>query len=79
MYTDAKNFLLSTLSKGEGEKHVIRAMFDLIRCDFQHLANLSFSAMLHMTDLNIILTLWRLHIEQAENALQQFSPKNVMA
>ena len=79
MYTDARNFLLSTLRKGEGGKHVIRAMFDLIRCDFQHLSNLSLSAMLHMTDLNIILTLWRLQIEQAENTLRQFSPKNVMA
>ena len=79
MYTDAENFLLSTLRKGEGGKHVIRAMFDLLRCDFQHLANLDLSAMLHMTDLNIILTLWRLQIEQAEQALQQFSPKNVLA
>ena len=79
MYTDARNFLLSTLSKGEGGRQVIRAMFDLIRCDFPHLAKLSFSAMLHMTDLNIILTLWRLHIQQAENALQQLSAKNVMA
>ena len=35
----------------------VRAMIDLIRCDFQHLSNLSLSAMLHMTDLNIILTL----------------------
>jgi hypothetical protein len=79
LYTDARNFLLSTLKKGEGGKHVIRAMFDLLRCDFEHLSNLSLSAMLHMTDLNIILTLWRLQIVQAENALQQFSPKNVMA
>ena len=79
MYTDAENFLLSTLRKGEGGKHVIRAMFDLLRCDFQHLDNLSLSAMLHMTDLNIILTLWRLQIVQAEMALQQFSPRNVLA
>lgn len=79
MYTDAENFLLSTLRKGEGGKHVIRAMFDLLRCDFQHLDNLSLSAMLHMTDLNIIMTLWRLQIEQAETALQQFSPGNVLA
>ena len=79
MYTDARNFLLSTLRKGEGGKHVIRAMFDLIRCDFQHLSNLSLSAMLHMTDLNIILTLWRLQIEQAEAALQQFSSRNMLA
>lgn len=79
LYTDARNFLLSTLRKGEGGKHVIRAMFDLLRCDFPHLENLSLSAMLHMTDLNIILTLWRLQIEQAENVLQQFVPKSVMA
>lgn len=79
MYTDARNFLLSTLRKGEGGKHVIRAMFDLLRCDFQHLSNLGLSAMLHMTDLNIILTLWRLQIEQAENALQRFAPGRAMA
>jgi len=54
-------------------------MFDLLRCDFEHLANLSLSAMLHMTDLNIILTFWRLQIEQAEKALQNYAPKNVMA
>jgi hypothetical protein len=79
LYTDARNFLLSTLRKGEGGKHVIRAMFDLLRCDFPHLANLSLSAMIHMTDWNIILTLWRLQIEQAENLLRQYSGKNVMA
>ncbi len=79
MYTDARNFLLSTLRKGEGGKHVTRAMFDLLRCDFQHLSNLGLSAMLHMTDLNIILTLWRLQVEQAEQALQQFSSKGALA
>lgn len=78
LYSDAKNFLLSSLRKGEGGRHVVRAMFDLIRCDFQHLSNLSLSAMLHMTDLNIILTLWRLQIDQAEMALQQFSSQQVM-
>ena len=40
LYTDAKNFLLSTLRKGEESKYTVRAMFDLIRCDFPHLANL---------------------------------------
>lgn len=79
LYTDARNFLLSSLRKGEGGKHVIRAMFDLLRCDFPHLENLSLSAMLHMTDINIILTLWRLQIEQAELALQQFSPEKALA
>lgn len=79
LYTDAKNFLLSTLRKGEGGRHTARAMFDLLRCDFQHLSNLSLSAIIHMTDLNIILTLWRLQIEQAESALRHFSPKGLMA
>ena len=79
LYTDAKNFMLSTLRKGEGGKHTIRAMFDLLRCDFPHLANLSLSAMIHMTDWNIILTLWRLQIDQAERALRQYSGKQVMA
>jgi len=79
LYTDAKNFLLSTLKKGEEGRHTIRAMFDLLRCDFPHLENLTLSAMLHMTDINIIVTLWRLQIEQAEMALRDFSPKNRMA
>ncbi len=79
LYTDARNFLLSTLRKGESGKHVIRAMFDLIRCDFPHLSNLTISAMIHMTDWNIILTLWRLQIEQAEAALRKFAPGQVMA
>jgi hypothetical protein len=70
---------LSTLRKGESGKHVIRAMFDLIRCDFPHLSNLTISAMIHMTDWNIILTLWRLQIEQAETALRKFAPGQVMA
>jgi hypothetical protein len=77
LYTDARNFMLSTLRKGEGGKHVVRAMFDLLRCDFPHLANLSLSAMIHMTDWNIILTFWRLQTEQAEQMLQQH--KNAMA
>ncbi len=79
MYTDARNFLLSTLRKGEGGRHVTRAMFDLLRCDFPHLANLSLSAMLHMTDLNIIVTLWRLQIEQAESMLAQYASTQQMA
>jgi hypothetical protein len=79
LYTDARNFLLSTLRKGEGGKHVIRAMFDLIRCDFPHLSNLTISSMIHMTDWNIILTLWRLQIEQAESVLRQFAPGHIMA
>lgn len=79
VYTDARNFLLSSLRKGEGGRHVTRAMFDLIRCDFEHLANLGLSAMLHMTDLNIILTLWRLQIEQAEGALRRYAPTHTMA
>ena len=54
-------------------------MFDLLRCDFQHLSKLRVTDMIHMTDLNIILTLWRLQTEQAEKALQFFPPKNVMA
>jgi len=79
LYTDAKNFILSTLSKGEGGKQTIRSMFDLLRCDFQHLSNLQLTHTIHMTDLRVIMTLWRLQLEQAEQALQQYSPDNVMA
>lgn len=79
LYTDARNFLLSTLRKGESGKHLTRAMFDLIRCDFPHLSRLTISSIIHMTDWNIILTLWRLHIEQAEAMLKQHSPTQVMA
>ena len=79
LYTDAKNFLLSTLKKGEESKYTVRAMFDLIRCDFPHLENLRLSDAIHMTDLKVILTLWRLQIEQAGQSLQNFSPRNLMA
>ena len=79
LYTDAKNFLLSTLKKGEESKFAVRAMFDLIRCDFPHLEKLRITDTIHMTDLKVILTLWRLQIEQAELALRTFAPQNVMA
>jgi hypothetical protein len=79
LYTDAKNFLLSTLKKGEESKFAVRAMFDLIRCDFPHLEKLRVTDTIHMTDLKIILTLWRLQIKQAELALRTFAPQNVMA
>ena len=79
VYTDARNFVLSTLSKGEGGKQTIRSMFDLLRCDFQHLSNLQLTHTIHMTDLRVIMTLWRLQIEQAEKALQLYSRDNVMA
>lgn len=79
LYTDARNFVLSTLKKGEGGKQTIRSMFDLIRCDFPHLSNLQLTHTIHMTDLRVIMTLWRLQLEQAEVTLQQFSPKNEMA
>ena len=54
-------------------------MFDLIRCDFPHLANLRLTDTIHMTDLKVILTFWRLQIEQADQALQQFSSGKLMA
>jgi len=79
LYTDARNFLLSTLKKGEDSKYMVRAMFDLIRCDFPQLANLRLSDTIHMTDLKVILTLWRLQIEQAEQALKVFFPKRAMS
>lgn len=79
LYTDARNFVLSTLKKGEGGKQTIRAMFDLLRCDFPHLSDLQLTHTIHMTDLRVIMTLWRLQLEQAEQVLQQFSPGNRMA
>jgi hypothetical protein len=79
LYTDARNFVLSTLKKGEGGKQTIRSMFDLLRCDFPHLSNLQLTHAIHMTDLRISMTLWRLQLEQAEAALQQFAPGNEMA
>ena len=54
-------------------------MFDLLRCDFEHLSNLQLTHAIHMTDLRVIMTLWRLQIEQAEQALQKYSPDNIMA
>jgi len=69
LYTDARNFLLSTMNKGEAGRQTIRAMFDLIRCDFPHLAHLGLSDVIHMSDLKIIMTLWRLQIEQIEQVL----------
>ena len=79
LYTDARNFVLSALGKGEGGKQTIRSMFDLLRCDFEHLSNLQLTHAIHMTDLRVIMTLWRLQIEQAEQALQKYSPDNIMA
>lgn len=79
LYTDARNFALSTLRKREGGKQTVRSMFDLLRCDFPHLAGLQLTHTIHMTDLRVIMTLWRLQLEQAEQALQQFAPSNRMA
>ena len=79
LYTDARNFVLSTLRKGEGGKQTIRSMFDLLRCDFPHLSNLQLTHTIHMTDLRVIMTLWRLQLEQAEQAIQQFSRDKQMA
>ena len=79
LYTDARNFLFSTLRKGEAGKHVTRSMFDLLRCDFSHLSNLSLSAVINMTDWNVILTLWRLQIEQAEALLRKSAGSGLMA
>lgn len=79
LYTDARNFILSTLKKGEGGKQTVRSMFDLLRCDFEHLANLRLTHTIHMTDLRIAMTLWRLQIEQANLALQQFALNQTLA
>lgn len=79
LYTDARNFVLSALKKGEGGKQTIRSMFDLLRCDFPHLSNLQLTHTIHMTDLRVIMTLWRLQLEQAEQALRQYSSENRMA
>jgi hypothetical protein len=61
------------LNKGEEGRQTTRAMFDLLRCDFPHLSNLRVSDAIHMSDLKLILTLWRLQIEQAEQTLIQFA------
>lgn len=79
LYTDARNFLLSTLKKGEQSKYAVRAMFDLTRCDFPYLANLRLTDTIHMTDLKVILTLWRLQMEQANQALNRYAPGKRMA
>lgn len=79
LYTDARNFVLSSLKKGEGGKQTVRSMFDLLRCDFVHLSGLQLTQVIHMTDLRVIMTLWRLQLEQAEQALRQFAPENIMA
>lgn len=79
LYTDARNFLLSTLKKGEAAKQRQRAMFDLIRCDFPHLSQLGLSDVIRLSDLKISLTLWRLQLEQAEQGLIHFSPKGMMS
>jgi hypothetical protein len=79
LYTDARNFVLSSLKKGEGGKQTVRSMFDLLRCDFAHLSGLQLTQVIHMTDLRVIMTLWRLQLEQAEQVLRQFSPGGAMA
>lgn len=78
LYTDARSFLLSTLKKGEEAKQRQRAMFDLLRCDFPHLSQLGLSDAIHLSDLKICLTLWRLQIEQAEQALVRYSSQGLM-
>ena len=78
LYTDARHFLLSTLKKGEAAKQRQRAMFDLLRRDFPHLSKLGLSDVIHLSDLKIGLTLWRLQLEQAEQALARFAPSGVM-
>lgn len=79
LYTDARNFLLSTLKKGEEARQTVRAMFDLTRCDFPHLSHLRLTDAIHMSDLKITLTLWRLQLEQAEQVLAHFSTNEIMA
>jgi len=79
LYTDARNFVLSTLRKGEGGKQTARSMFDLIRCDFPQLANLQVMHTIHMTDLRIAMTLWRLQLEQAKAALGLYTADRAMA
>lgn len=73
LYTDARNFLLSTLKKGQAATQRQRVMFDLLRCDFPHLSQLGLSDAIHLSDLKISLTLWRLQLEQAEQALTHSS------
>lgn len=78
LYTDARNFMLSTLNKGEAAKQRQRAMFDLLRYDFTHLSKLGVSDAIHLSDLKISLTLWRLQLEQAEQGLARFAPSGAM-
>jgi len=69
LYTDVRHFMLSTFKKGEQAKQRQRSMFDLLRCDFSHLSQLSVSDAISMSDLKLSLTLWRLQIDQAESVL----------
>ncbi|MBL4674011.1 MAG: hypothetical protein JKX81_17245 [Arenicella sp.] len=78
LYTDARNFLLSTLKKGQAATQRQRGMFDLLRCDFPHLSQLGLSDVIHLSDLKISLTLWRLQLEQAEQALTHSSTNGML-
>ena len=54
-------------------------MFDLVRCDFPQLERLRISDTIHLTDLKVTMTLWRLQLEQASSLLQYFAPRDRMA
>jgi hypothetical protein len=76
LFNDARNFLLSSLRKGEGGKRLTRLMFDQIRKDFEHLSRLRLQDIIPLTDMTIICTLWRLHIEQVAPLLNEYGPQN---
>jgi hypothetical protein len=66
LYSDLDRFVLSTLSKGEEARVLVRNMFNQVRLDVPALVQMSAGAALPLSDLMIMVSLWRMQVQQFE-------------
>jgi len=66
LYSDLDRFVLSTLSKGEEARVLVRNMFNQVRLDIPALVQMSAGAALPLSDLMIMVSLWRMQVQQFE-------------
>lgn len=69
LYSDLENFLLAILRGGEVRRGFARRLFQLVRSDTPQFANLPLSEVAALTDLQMAVLVWQVHMEQYRAAL----------
>lgn len=72
LHSSLEYFLVSVIKKGEDCRAFVRRLFNIVRGDSAHYANLPGEALLRMTDLQIAALTWNLQVERYLELLKRY-------